>query len=439
MRKFLFSAAAIVMLLTAIAILGHPSPAKAAFNPNNLMDDAIFDNYNTMTASQIDAWLNTNFPNSCISTNHGFTAADPNGYSPTTGFTYGANVSAGQVLFDASQAYGVNPQVLIVTLQKEESLVTGDGGCSVLRYTAAAGYGCPDGGTTYDYTGLNLYAINGTTVTSVSGTCVNGAAKAGFSQQVIRAAWLLKFGEQRSEGNTAWAVIKGSWNNSDDPATCYGGPMTQGYRKRCSSDSAAVYYDGFTTIDSSSTHMDTGATAAFYWYTPHFPGNRNFVNIFTNWFGNTTLGCQPGEGPMPQVVSMYNPRTYDHFYTAYACEANILGYQLDYVYEGAVFNTTPSSAVGAVPVWRLYNPGLGLHFWTVYQDDINNASRLGYNLEGIAFYTVSPSAPNVFAAVQRLYNPRTYQHLWSMSQNTINIATQQAGYTLEGVAFYSQQ
>ena len=34
--------------------------------------------------------------------------------------------------------------------------------------------------------------------------------------------------------------------------------------------------------------MDTGATAALYWYTPHFNGNQNFYNIFTNWFGPTT-------------------------------------------------------------------------------------------------------------------------------------------------------
>ena len=32
--------------------------------------------------------------------------------------------------------------------------------------------------------------------------------------------------------------------------------------------------------------MDTGATAALYWYTPHFSGNQSFDSIFQQWFGS---------------------------------------------------------------------------------------------------------------------------------------------------------
>ena len=284
MKGFGRKLAVLVVVAFGLSILLTNS-AKA-FNGNNLMDDFVFDNSGSMSSAQIDSWLNANFPSSCISINHGFSAPDPTGYSPSTGFTYGGNVSAGRVIYDAAQAYGINPQVLLTTLQKEQSIVSGAGGCSTLAYTGAMGYGCPDGGTTYSYSGVNLYSINGTAVTSVSGTCVNSSSKAGFSQQIIHGAWLLKFGEQRSEGNTGWAVIKGSWDNSDDPPTCYGGPMTQGNFKRCSSDSSTVFFDGNITIDSTTTHMDTGPTAALYWYTPHFNGNQNFDNIFTAWFGN---------------------------------------------------------------------------------------------------------------------------------------------------------
>ncbi len=269
--------------LSSIAGIAHAD----SFNSSRIMDDSVFDNTNSMNASQIDSWLNSMFGStSCISTDHGFSAPDPTGYSPSGGFTFGANVSAGQVIYDASQAYSINPQVLLATLQKEQSLVSGSAGCSTLAYAAAAGYGCPDSGGQYSYSGVDLYAINGGTVTSVSGTCVNSSLKVGFSQQVIRAAWLLKFGEQRSEGNVNWAVIKGSWDNSDDPQTCYGGPMTQGTFQICPGG-PATYYDGYTTIDGQSTHMDTGPTAALYWYTPHFSGNQNFWTIFTNWFGGT--------------------------------------------------------------------------------------------------------------------------------------------------------
>ncbi len=270
--------------LLSIGAFGS-SKVGASVNYNKLIDDFVFSNSSKMTSSQIDSFLNT-FADSCISTGAKFTAPDPTGYNPTHGYLYGSNVSAGHVIYDAAQAYDLNPQVLLATLQKEQSLVSGDAGCSTLRYTGAMGYGCPDGGTTYHYSGVNLYSINGHEVTSVSGTCVNSSSKAGFSQQVIHAAWLLKFGQQRSLGNTGWAVIKGNWDNSDDPGTCYAGPMTQGYRKRCSSDKKTTYFDGYTTIDGTSVHMDTGATAALYWYTPHKAGNLNFVNIFTEWFGS---------------------------------------------------------------------------------------------------------------------------------------------------------
>lgn len=283
---------AVLTVIVSLAPIGNVS--ADAFNQNRIIDDAIFDNANSMSATQIDAFLNS-FPSSCISPNSGFRAIDPTGYNPTNGYLYGGFVTAGQVIYDSAQAYGINPQVLVTTLEKEQSLVTGQnnfsGYCndgSQHKYAAAVGYGCPDSGTTYSWNGVNLYQRNGVTVTDTGTTCVNSASKAGFSQQVIRAAWLLKFGEQRSEGNINWAVIKGSWDNSDDPQSCYGGPMTQGTWQRCPSGGAA-YYDGYTTIDATAVHMDDGATAALYWYTPHFHGNQNFFDIFTSWFGITIL------------------------------------------------------------------------------------------------------------------------------------------------------
>ncbi len=269
------------------------STSQAAFNANILIDDHVFDNSSSMGVGAIDNFLN-GFPSSCISPNSGFEAKLPTGYSPSGGFTFGDFVSAGQVIAQSAQVYGINPQVLLTTLQKEQSIVMGAANfCNngdENKYAAAMGYGCPDSGSVYNWSGVSLYRRSGVEHTSTGSTCVNTAAKAGFSQQVIRAAWLLKFGEQRSEGNTGWAVVNGNWNNSDDPGTCYGGPMTQGNRKRCSTDSQATFYDGYITIDGTSVHTDTGSTAALYWYTPHLHGNQNFVSIFEGWFGSTRGG-----------------------------------------------------------------------------------------------------------------------------------------------------
>jgi hypothetical protein len=294
-RLSLKQGVAALSLTAGVFLLVGGSAAAQTFTSNRIIDDYIFNNYTSMTAGQINTFLNT-FPSSCISPNNGFSSPDVTGYSPSGGYTYGGNVSAGLTISHAAQAYGINPQVILTTLQKEQSLVSGGSGCSTLAYTGAAGYGCPDSGTTHSYSGLNLYTRNGSTVTSVSGTCVNTAAKAGFSQQVIHATWLLAFGEHRSEGGVNWDAQStttkdfsgnswnSSWNNSDDPQTCYGGPMTQGTFQVCPSG-PTVSYDGYTTIDGVSTHMDTGATASLYWYTPHFSGNQHFQSIFTGWFG----------------------------------------------------------------------------------------------------------------------------------------------------------
>lgn len=301
MKRLSVRLAATLSVALAAIVFCYPA-SSLAFTSTAVTDDMTFDNTASMNASQIDTWLNTYFPSSCISTNNGFSSADPTGYTPSAGFTYGGPVSAGNVIYDAAAAYSLNPQVLLTTLQKEQSLVSGSAGCAVNTYAKALGYGCPDSGGSYSYTYTNgssgtlptpLYYMNGTPVNATTGTiCVNSALKAGFSEQVIHAAWLFKFAEQRSEGNVSFDVHTSNfpkagdvWNNSDDPTSCYSGPMTSGTFQRCPGTSA-VYYDGYTTIDGVSTHMDNGATAALYDYTPHFSGNQNYDTIFNQYFGS---------------------------------------------------------------------------------------------------------------------------------------------------------
>ena len=286
----------LAFFIAAASTLTIFSPqASAAFNKNQIMSDLIFDKKGSMSASQIDAFLNAR-SHSCISTNRGFAAKLPTGYSPTGGFTFGSYASAGSVIHAAAQAYDINPQILIVTLEKEQSLVTGrnnfSGYCnngSEHKYASAMGYGCPDSGGSHSYSNVSLYRRNGVVHSTTGSTCVNTKEKAGFSQQVIRAAWLLKFAQQRSRGNINWSIVRGNWDNSDDPQSCYSGPMTRGTWRVCPSGSA-TYYDGYRTIDGSATLMGSGATAAFYWYTPHFHGNQLLVSLFEDWFGSTQNG-----------------------------------------------------------------------------------------------------------------------------------------------------
>ena len=296
-----FSLALTVSILVSSYLLATPVSA-VSFNPSYIMSDSAFRDYGSMSAAQIDSFLNT-FSTSCISTSKGFKAPSLTGYSPSTGFTYGGPATAGNIIYTAAQVYELSPRVILATLQKEQSLVTGGGGiCSDpftntarKRYTAAMGYNCPDSFTSNNYSGFELYRINSTVVSSVTGTCVNRVQSAGFSRQVIVATWKLKFNEERSKGNVAWNIQKPGWDNSDDPPFCYNGYMTPGNRARALSSGTSCdqvfYYDGRYTIDATAVTMNTGATASLYYYTPHIAGNTNFFNIFVDWFGNPNSPC----------------------------------------------------------------------------------------------------------------------------------------------------
>jgi hypothetical protein len=91
--------------------------------------------------------------------------------------------------------------------------------------------------------------------------------------------------------------------------------MTQGSFKRCSNDANPVFYDGYSVIDGASVHMDDGATAALYWYTPHFSGNQHFYAIYSAWFGSPTSPCGANGaavgGPGQSIIS-YNYGGSDH-------------------------------------------------------------------------------------------------------------------------------
>jgi hypothetical protein len=61
--------------------------------------------------------------------------------------------SAAQIIYNAAQAYNINPQVILTTLQKEQGLVT-DNWPWTNEYTEAMGYNCPDSGGCSGYAGL---------------------------------------------------------------------------------------------------------------------------------------------------------------------------------------------------------------------------------------------------------------------------------------------
>jgi len=251
------------LVIIASGLLSVTQHAAAVGDNGYLIDDAIFYDKSTMSVAQITSFIGR-YPNSCL-----LPANYPSGISwatfrePLGYFDYGTtDVSPAQIIWKVSQLYNINPQVILSTLEKEQSLVSGSAGCATWKYNSSMGYNCPDSGGLYSYSSLGI-----------TNTCVQKEIHVTFSRQVNHAAWQLSFDGKRANGDLSWM---------GDGATYYYGRMTQGDRARVEGGSTTPY-DGYTTIDNTAVYLRNGASAALYNYTPHF---NSFNAIFTNWFGS---------------------------------------------------------------------------------------------------------------------------------------------------------
>lgn len=230
----------------------------SGFKPGRIIADELFYTSGTMTEAQIQAFLNDKVP-SCRS---GYVclkdfkqdtsnkAAD----QMCSGYAGARGESAARIIFKVSQSCGINAQVLLVMLQKEQGLVLHTWP-SDWRYGAAMGQGCPD-----------------------DAGCDPGFA--GFFNQVYGGSWQLK-----RYGNPAGTSNYFTWY----PVGAV----------------SSVRYHPDASCGSSPVRIENKATAALYYYTPYQPnaaalragygtgdscsayGNRNFFHYFTDWFGST--------------------------------------------------------------------------------------------------------------------------------------------------------
>lgn len=335
-----------------------------------------------------------------VQNNYGY--ADPLSHVPA-----GA-ISAAQIILQAAQVNKISPKVLLVTLQKEQGLLSDDWPLN-REYLYAMGAHCPDSGA--------------------GGSANCDANYASFSLQMNEGASLFRY-YLDNMNQPWWPYKKPSQNNT-------------------------IQWAVNTACGATSVYIDSMATAALYTYTPYQPnqaalnnlygsgdgcssyGNRNFWRTFNDWFGMSILDCNPNEQPYAEVMRLYNPSNYKHFYTVYPCEVTVMQNRFGYQLEGTSFYQTAGSSPYAVVVHRLYNPQTYQHLWVTTQDEIDMATqKAGYRYEGIAFFAVKSEVPGL-VPVHRLYNPQTYEHLWVTTQDEINIATQKAGFRYEGVAFYA--
>lgn len=290
--KKITMALAIFLLLTSLITLTtssqHTAEALSAsdFKAGRIIDDEIFYNSNSMSVSQIQQFLNAKMP-ACdtngekmfnsTQTRAEWAKANSKPLPPYTCLKEfkqdvptvtnggsdlckesisGGTKSAAQILYNVSKACDINPQVLIVMLQKEQSLVTDDWPWPI-QYKTAMGYGCPDTGPNY------------------SANC--DSEYYGFFNQVYQAAKAFR----RYEANP------------------------DGYNYRTGRNNY-IQYNPNPDCGGSDVFIHNQATTNLYIYTPYQPnaatldaapgetvhcgayGNINFWRMFNNWFGAST-------------------------------------------------------------------------------------------------------------------------------------------------------
>ncbi len=178
--------------------------------------------------------------------------------------------TAAQLIYDASSKTGLNPQVLLVTLQKEQSLITGTFSSDSDLQTAldrALGFGCPDSSPCGNIF-LGFY------------NQLFGAFDSSGGRYLGAASSLMK-----SFNNTINGARVGRGPEVDATGTANGGPAIRTSRKGDTINIANTLNGYQNVLPMQTVTLTNFATAALYRYTPHvFNGNYNFWKFYNQWF-----------------------------------------------------------------------------------------------------------------------------------------------------------
>jgi hypothetical protein len=241
LKKHLALLGGIFIVVATVATVNyvHATPV-IGFEPGRIIDDAVFTNKSSMSAGDIQTFINAK----------GVNCTD--GEAPCLKNYSEGGRSAAQIIYDTAQQYNINPQALIVTLQKEVGLVTANQP-GAWRYRTAMGYGCPD-------------------------TAACDSQYYGFTNQM---RWAATMYHAIMTDNPNWYTPYNLGNNN-------------------------IKWNPESSCGTSVVYIENRATKALYNYTPYRPnqaaldagyglgdscssyGNRNFFLYFRDWFGATT-------------------------------------------------------------------------------------------------------------------------------------------------------
>lgn len=273
------SLAAVMIAATFVGIqAAGPPPAQALsgsdFDPGLIISDEEFFDRGAMTAAQIQTFLNARV-GSCANANCLAVYRQSTATRPATArcqqYSGASNESAASIIFKVQQACGVSAKALLVTLQKEQGLIT-NRAPSDATLRIAMGYGCPD-------------------------TSACDSLYFGFFNQMYSAANQFQRYAQfpSSFRHRAGATIDIYYHPNSfipSPPTC----GTQRVTIRNQATAGLYNYTPYVPNASALANLyGTGDRCASY-------GNRNFWRFYNEWFGSPTGGA-PTEGPPFAVES----------------------------------------------------------------------------------------------------------------------------------------
>ncbi|MBN9178529.1 MAG: hypothetical protein J0I43_14345 [Microbacterium sp.] len=249
------------LVVTPLATSTPVAAANASdWDPGNIISDALFYDSNAMSAPEIQAFLNARVP-TCRTTevpclkDYAQSTDDRVSDRYCNGYVGRSRETAAQIIDNVARSCGISQKVLLVLLEKEQSLVTSSRP-NQWSYTAATGQGCPD-----------------------NAPC--NPATSGFFYQVYYAARQYEIYRLTP---TQWGYQAGRWNT--------------------------ILYSPDRACGTRSVYIQNQATAALYIYTPYTPneaaltdlygegddcsthGNRNFWRLYTDWFGLTRVDAK---------------------------------------------------------------------------------------------------------------------------------------------------
>lgn len=413
-------------------VLFAPAPhVDAAYNGANLIDNSKFLNTNSMSLQAIQNHLvskGSGLASRSFILDCGASNGQVRQWYSAIGAPCDRSLPAADHIYYAAKVYGLNPQVIIATLQKEQSLITSPNPTD-WQINQAMGYGCPTTG---------------------------GCSASNFFYQIDNGTWALRYHYERANGNFNWWRPSTSW-------VC--GTTKDFYKPNLYPRQHVSFYDE-DGVMYRSYFIENAATSAFYCYTPHaynnFPGCKpahgvsyaswkptighvgmcysgsyNFVTFFEQWFGPTNKPPIPDcpTGTALCVWAFINEDTGRTFYTASLTERNAV-YLQNFTYLGVAAFARKNST-DATPVYRLYNISNNYHLYTTNNGEKNSLlAGGGWNDEGIGFYA-DPLWSNTGYTVRRLYTQNGGgRHLFTADTNQIKRLLS-SGYVDEGPVFKS--